>query len=156
MTSLNVNEKDTDPRVWVVVSSALNRAKVLVGKRSSQCNNPGAYGFFGGHMDDGETPKEAAVREMFEETGVTINPKNLTLIRAVDRKSVMLYYYALDVVHFGTQKPVLTKEVDAYLWFDCACSDERNEVMEDGVAVPLELHYSVKHYLKTQKDLAWI
>jgi len=30
---------------------------------------PGMWGFFGGSIEDGEDPKEAAMRELFEEIG---------------------------------------------------------------------------------------
>lgn len=35
----------------------------------------------GGHLDEGELPEEAAVREVFEETGVKIEPRGMIGIR---------------------------------------------------------------------------
>ncbi len=43
--------------------------KILVAKRSEEVNEPGTFGIFGGKMEDGETPKQAAKRELEEESG---------------------------------------------------------------------------------------
>jgi len=42
--------------------------------------DPGRWGLPGGHLDDGETFLEGAVRELAEETGVTLPPETLTLV----------------------------------------------------------------------------
>lgn len=52
--------------VWVVVHTA---DRMILGKRASTNNNPNQWNFFGGRIDKGETPVEAAVRELEEETG---------------------------------------------------------------------------------------
>jgi 8-oxo-dGTP pyrophosphatase MutT (NUDIX family) len=43
--------------------------------------------FPGGIIDPGETPKQAAVRETFEEVGIKINPKDVEFVAVVNRKS---------------------------------------------------------------------
>lgn len=39
----------------------------------------GKLGFFGGCMNDGETPKEGAIREIMEETGLSLKEEDLEL-----------------------------------------------------------------------------
>lgn len=39
---------------------------------------PGKYGLPGGHLEANETPNEAAVREIAEEIGITLSPKEIT------------------------------------------------------------------------------
>ena len=45
--------------------------------------DPGRWGLPGGHLDDGETFLAGAVRELEEETGVTLPPEALTLVAEV-------------------------------------------------------------------------
>ncbi len=40
----------------------------------------GSFGFVGGKVDEGETLKQAAIREVFEEVGSTIQAEQLTLL----------------------------------------------------------------------------
>lgn len=43
--------------------------------------------FPGGIIDAGETPKEAAIRETFEEVGIRVDPKNVEFVAVINRKS---------------------------------------------------------------------
>ena len=43
--------------------------------------------FPGGIIDAGETPKEAAIRETFEEIGVRVDPKNVEFVAVINRRS---------------------------------------------------------------------
>jgi 8-oxo-dGTP pyrophosphatase MutT (NUDIX family)/predicted GNAT family acetyltransferase len=43
--------------------------RLLVAMRGEQVNEPNTWGIFGGKMDEGETPEEAAQRELVEESG---------------------------------------------------------------------------------------
>lgn len=45
--------------------------RLLVAMRGEQVNEPNTWGIFGGKMDEGETPHEAAERELVEESGYT-------------------------------------------------------------------------------------
>lgn len=63
--------------VGVVVFSEDNK-KVLLVKHSQLANNPeGIYGLPGGQIELGESPKEAATRELFQETGLRAKEDNL-------------------------------------------------------------------------------
>lgn len=53
---------------------------------------PGYWGFFGGCVEQGETPEEAVRREAFEELGYVL--KNPKLILTVERKSGTCYFFA--------------------------------------------------------------
>lgn len=66
-------------KVALVVLTYNNQALIL--KRSpSSFSNASKWGFPGGGIDKGETPKQAAVRECQEEIG--ISPKNLEKVGA--------------------------------------------------------------------------
>lgn len=47
----------------------------------------------GGVIDAGETPKQAAVREVFEEVGIRLDERELTFVLVADRISTHLQTY---------------------------------------------------------------
>jgi 8-oxo-dGTP pyrophosphatase MutT (NUDIX family) len=70
----------TKNTAWVILH---NGNKIILGKRSPSSNNPNQWNFFGGHVDKGESPKDAAVRELEEETGFKIDPSSLKQIAEI-------------------------------------------------------------------------
>lgn len=60
-------------QVRVGVGVIVNRGgKILMGQRKGS-HGTGHYSVPGGHLDFGETPEECAVREVLEETGLTLS-----------------------------------------------------------------------------------
>ena len=49
---------------------------------------PYKWGIPGGHIEEGETPKEAAIRETFEETNLSLQ----NIFELEEKKEVMVYY----------------------------------------------------------------
>lgn len=55
--------------------------KYLMGKRSMNCDSgQGLFGFPGGKIEIGETPVEAAIRELKEETNLDVKEENLIFL----------------------------------------------------------------------------
>ncbi len=65
-------------RVGIMVLIFNEKGKVLLGKRKNAFA-AGEYGIPSGHMEKGETFTQAALREIQEETGVSIKEKELLL-----------------------------------------------------------------------------
>jgi 8-oxo-dGTP diphosphatase len=112
-------------RPYLAVSAAIVRdGKILVVRRA----RPPAHGLYslpGGVVELGETLKEAVIREVREETGMTIEPVALAGFREavardvqdrVERHFVILCFAA----RWQAGEPVLNEELDEARWLDPA------------------------------------
>lgn len=60
--------------------------KVLVTRRYNTGYEDGKYALPGGHVEKGEEIREAAIREAYEELGITIDKKDLEVQNVFNRK----------------------------------------------------------------------
>jgi 8-oxo-dGTP diphosphatase len=92
--------------------------KVLLLKRSETSKNfPGYWIGPGGHVDQGEDVLTAAVREVFEETGIKINEEKINLKAIaignhIDRSEIYMVYYFLITLN-SKQEIVSSDEGDS-------------------------------------------
>ena len=75
--------------------------------------------FPGGVIDPHETPKEAAIRETFEEIGITVNPQKVEFVAVVNRRSdyaeTYQFVFKVPLALGGLNKIVLQEtEIDEY------------------------------------------
>ena len=89
--------------------------KIMAFKRSSVVYKfPEYWSIPSGHREEGETPKECAIRETFEETRIEIkNPDDVILIEEVDTGSGIFSVYKWKMDKF--QKPTLDFEHTEWL-----------------------------------------
>lgn len=66
--------------------------KILLCKRNNEGNLSGYWSIPAGNIENGETPLDAAYREFFEETNISITNKSLTFVGVVQN----LYIYLLE------------------------------------------------------------
>ena len=64
--------------LWVVAGALIDKAgRVLLTERPAGKNLAGFWEFPGGKIESGETPRDALVRELNEELGISVNPQTL-------------------------------------------------------------------------------
>ncbi len=81
-------------RVRVAVYLVLEKdGKYLFAQRKNTDYREGFYSLPAGHVDPGELPTEAMIREAKEEIGVTIASSDLIFLHAMYRKDVYVNYF---------------------------------------------------------------
>lgn len=103
--------------------------------RSSAVQEPDTWGMWGGAMDSGETPEEAAYRELVEETGYT-GSAEFDLLWTFEHSSGFRYYNFLAVVE-REFRPRMDWETQGFRWFN----------IDDPADWPSPLHPGVKTLL---------
>lgn len=132
---------ETGKEVWIsrsvavsvsVYTSINNKDCVLANKRGPGLpNHVGQWNVVSGYLDFDETLRQAAVREVFEETGLTIDPNNLNLARIEDdpqreNQVILFRYYCW---YSGDKNAITNKnsepnEVDEVKWIPLADLDK--------------------------------
>jgi ADP-ribose pyrophosphatase YjhB (NUDIX family) len=115
------------------------RDKVLLCKRAETESKPGLWSIPSGHIEEGESPGQAAVREFFEETNIEIGP-NLSLVGLMNiykddevTKKGLMYIFLFDE-NVEKQSPDLEEAEDGHEHSECGFfmlenlpKDERND-----------------------------
>lgn len=82
----------------------------------------GLYSLPGGKVEDDETPRQAAVREAYEELGITLQKDDLVCVHVFDRKSEDDHLVAFVFKATRWQGELVNKEPEKHddlRWFDC-------------------------------------
>ena len=90
-----------DPKLAVCVVVLRDGAagrEVLLGRRAAHTRNPGTWSFPAGFVDRGEKVEAAAVREVFEETGLTVTLGPLLGIWSGNGDSTVLLAWRAETV----------------------------------------------------------
>ncbi len=109
-------------RFKMIASSYLilvQKRKVLLSRRFNTGYEDGKYSLPAGHIEDNESLTVGGVREIFEEIGIRIKPKDLTLVHVMHRKENdirMDFFFSADI---GDQKPINNElnKCDGLRWF---------------------------------------
>ena len=96
----------------------------------------------GGIIDEGETPRQAAAREVFEEVGIHLNERNLTFVLVADRisKHLQTYQFLFKAKLSETaKKQIVLQEA---------------EIDEYALVTKAEVHLGNREYAKSIKQWA--
>ena len=109
----------------------------------------------GGHIEDNETPEEAALREVYEETGVKVKlvgerfPREDDFIKplGIQRNSNKMGDLHIDIIYYGVpinkiETHVLNTENKAVKWF----SREELDKIDVFPDIKITMDYILKHY----------
>jgi len=86
---------------------------------------PMHYCLPGGHAEKGESPLDAAEREVFEETGIELNKAGMKLIETQISDEYLNYLYVAEI---NSSKVILNKEHDNFIWCEFKDCEELNLV----------------------------
>ena len=111
-----VSLKHTDVKRRATVICRQDREILFVRKRNAKWNLPG------GRVEMGETPLEAAIREMAEETGMMFD--ELSYVARYEEDKVIHFLFEARGVR--GQKPRPCNEIDDCRWFKPKDLDKRN------------------------------
>ena len=102
-------------RVRRGVIGILNRGdEYLMIRRAEGVAKPGCWCFPGGHVEPGETPRQAVGRELYEELGIIVSPtRRLGAIRVPDSWHVLVVWH---VVHVSGDFQLAHKEIADMRW----------------------------------------
>ena len=113
-TEAAVKQKDLKRRATVIYRR--DEEILFVRKRNAKWNLPG------GRVEQGETPLQAALREMAEETGLTFD--QLSYVSKYEDSRVIHFLFEASLV--GQRKPRPCNEIDDCRWFSTKDLDKRN------------------------------
>lgn len=105
----------------VAVSTLLIKDnKVFLLRRKNTGWEDGKYNLPGGHLNGGETAREAAAREILEETGARVSPDDLKFFNVshliTNSERVHIYFYTK--VWEGEPTNFEKEKADSAAWFD--------------------------------------
>lgn len=124
----------------------VHEGRVLILRRSAtDISSPGAWEFAGGRIEFGETPEQAAQREVLEEAGIEAEIGRIlfanSFVRTSDRQVLVLSYLGCA----KTDKVVLSFEHEDYRW---AGKKQLQQLLMPGIWKNL-----VEHQVFSQPDV---
>ena len=120
----------------IIMSTKTGR--ILMPLRSKEVKEPGTWGTWGGAIDEGESPKEAVMREVSEEAGY-VGTKEIIPLHVFKHESGFVYYNFLILVNEEFQ-PRIDAETDRAYWYYL---DE----------LPKPLHFGMQGILNDANDM---
>lgn len=104
------------PKVQASGIIILGRTKILLCRRSSWMDNyPGYWSIPGGHVEEGESLKTAAIRETWEETQIKIPEDDVVFLTTLKKSKTDFHIFLYKNYKYST--PKLNEEHDAWGYY---------------------------------------
>lgn len=120
---LKVAEKEKFRTVAAAYMVLVRNGTVLLAKRANTGYADGKYALVAGHVEAGESIKQAMVREVYEEIGLQIDEKDLRLLLTMHRYSPSsepperLDFFLTADVFFGEPENMEPHKCEELRWF---------------------------------------
>ena len=134
---------DSKNRVAVIVISEADD-RILIGHAPNAANKPNSWDFPKGHIQEGEEPITAAVRELYEETGLIIAPGDLTELNTIRYNGGTITFYKVYLPSIVTDLKCNSyfemwgKRMPEFSKFDWVLADQLPSLLYKGLIKPFE------------------
>ena len=119
-----------------VSSAVLVDGKVLMLKRPDRCHSfPGMWSLVAGKIEPGETPEQAARREIAEETGLEVGAPDASTRPVHVREGSILWRVHPFLFRLDSAEPVLNDENEAFEWVSPEDIQSRETVVDTFLVV---------------------
>lgn len=92
---------------WAIIN---NQGKILLIRRSHKTSRPGQWCFPGGGVKTNETPAQACIREVAEETGLVVIPQQS--VEVIDNS----HYFSCQLADTAAKVQLKYNECDDFVW----------------------------------------
>ena len=119
-----------------VSSAVMVDGKVLMLKRPDTCHSfPGMWSLVSGKIESGETPEQAARREIAEETGLKVGAPDASTRPVHVREGSVLWRVHPFLFRLDSAEPVLNDENEAFEWVSPEDIQSRDTVVDTFLVV---------------------
>lgn len=127
----------------VATAIVIDKDKVLILKRGKKSSGAGTWNFPGGSVEEGESTEEGAIRELKEETGLTIESKDLDYLGTLENKYLKIHFYITNTFSGSVE---INQESDEYRWVDLEELKDYNFV--GGGSINANLLKNIKDFME--------
>lgn len=121
------------PAVFVLIKKG---NKVFLARRINTGFKDGEYSLVGGHIDGNEKATTTAARELAEELGITVDPKNLKFanVTHINTNDERIHFLFVIEKWVGTPKIMEPEKATDGTWFDLnKLPEDLNDLSQDMI-----------------------